>query len=304
MTYPHPPYRLGLDIGGTAIKAGLVSDTGEVCSLARLEARPLMSVRACRELTFELAEKLPDLPLAEDAGVAVAGAVDLHGALVLMPNIQLDPRLLACALEQELGLSCAPPINDADAAALGELGSRPGTSDLLLVTLGTGVGAGIVSGGRLLAGARGCAGELGHLKVAPEGRACSCGGSGCLERYCSASGLLLTYGEQTGRDPRVREAREVFAACRAGEAAALRAVSEMAETLGRGLAQACCLIDPELVVIGGGMGAEGDLYLDATRRSFDSRCLPPQRGLPIERARLGNAAGVVGAAAWSRGCPA
>ena len=183
----------------------------------------------------------------------------------------------------------------------------------MLVTLGTGVGAGFVIDGAFMEGAHGAAGEMGHLTIKSSGRLCNCGRMGCLERYVSSGGLVLTFREVESlshatsicRPASDTDAAEVFRAAREGDPCAREAVLLFADDLGHGLAQAACLLDPSLIVLGGGLSASSDLFIGDVRRAFFDAALVPCKETQIEAARLGNDAGMRGAAscaerAWKR----
>ncbi|MBR3861740.1 MAG: ROK family protein [Oscillospiraceae bacterium] len=172
------------------------------------------------------------------------------------------------------------------------------------MTLGTGVGGGVIVGGRLLGGVHGCGGELGHIKVhADEPEPCGCGKRGCLEQYASATGLVRTARallEATARPSALREipldAKAVFDCARAGDALALEAVEILADSLGQALTAVSCVCDPEIFVLGGGVSAAGDILLQAVEAAFRRYAFPPAEGTRFALARLGNEAGIYGCA--------
>ena len=197
-------------------------------------------------------------------------------------------------------------MNDANAAALGELwqGSARDLSSFVMVTLGTGVGGGVVTGGKLVSGAFGAGGEIGHITVnAGETRVCGCGRRGCLEQYASATGIVWLYQQACkadgGEHPKPEHATDtitVFNACRDGDACAERAIDQMCDTLGLALAQISCVIDPAAYLIGGGVAGGFDLFAERLAASFRSHCLSTSASARILPCSLGNEAGMYGVA--------
>lgn len=302
---------LGIDIGGTAVKFGVLDAAGRVLSRSTLATRDLTDRASQRAFALAIADLLPPgvEPARVDAvGCAVPGAVDDQGRIGLIPNASIDADGLMSALADAFPSSRIATLNDANAAALGEqwLGAGAGVASVLMVTLGTGIGAGVIAGSRVLGGAHGCAGEIGHLCVERRGRACSCGATGCLEQYASARGLVRTMIEES--EPAAfhpahdADAAAVFSALEAGDVAARRAVDRFCETLAFGLAAAACTIDPHVILIGGGVSESFDLFARKLRRDFARFAIPPCKSTPIEKARLGNDAGFMGAARFAHAC--
>jgi glucokinase len=186
---------------------------------------------------------------------------------------------LAAMLGERCGVPCVLG-NDANAAALGEwrYGAGRGCEDFLVVTLGTGLGSGIVTGGRLLLGPRGDAGELGHTILVPDGRACTCGRHGCLEAYVSIRGMLATHAELTGGQPPITEVRQLAALAAAGDAPALATFERTAYWLAIGLANCAAIVPPERIVLFGGIARSGDLLLAPLRQHFAAQLLRIHNG--------------------------
>ena len=234
-------------------------------------------------------------------GVGLPGLVDRGGRLHFAPNL---PGVVDVAVGDLLQARLGVPVvvdNDATAACWGErqLGAASGADDVVVVTLGTGIGGGIVSGGRLQRGANGFAGEIGHMVVDPNGPECPCGKRGCWERYASGSGL--------GRLARERGLGErgeaVTAAARQGDPAAAKVMAEFAWWVALGLANLAYVLDNELFVLGGGLIEAGDVLLEPTREAFTallagSAFRPPVR---LKAAALGEHAGAIGAALLAGG---
>lgn len=297
---------LGIDIGGTTIKFGLVDDTGTIHFQSSIVTTKLDSKTAAAQAAQDMHELLPHDPQQPQAiGVAVPGSVDAYGALTMAPNIALDLNLLIQALEREFAPASTFVINDANAAALGELwvGAAASVQDYVFVTLGTGVGGGIVYNGEILIGYQGGAGEIGHITVEPKGHRCGCGRDGCLEMYASARGLVLLYLDEAKntQDPPVKlehpaHAKPIFDAARMGNKSAQRAIGHLSDYLAQALSQITCVVAPECFVIGGGMSAAYDLFAPSLVAYYKRYTLPAAKNTPIKQAQLGNDAGLLGAA--------
>lgn len=278
----------GIDIGGTTVKIGrfengLLAEKFEIPTDTRQGGKNILS---------DIAAVLGP---ADAAGLAVPGPVTENGLVNGCVNLGWGVFSPAEALTALTGIP-ARCCNDANAAALGEQwqGGGRGYRDVLMVTLGTGVGAGLVLDGRLLPGSHGAAGELGHLCVEPgETLPCSCGGRGCLEQYASATGLVRLAGE-AGLGP--ISAKELFDLARAGQETALQLVDTACEKLGRGLAMACCAFDPEIIVLGGGVSRAGEFLRLRVETWFQKYAFHACRSTPLVLATLGNDAGIYGAA--------
>ena len=304
------PYAFGVDLGGTTIKTGLFAADGTL--LEKWEI-PTRRARGGAMLLPDIAESLADAAarhgLAREAicgvGLGVPGAETAGRHVAPCVNLDGWGGDVGAALEQRCGLRVSV-VNDANAAALGEMwrGGGAGLRDLVFLTLGTGVGGGVIVDGRLLGGVHGCGGELGHIKIhADEPEPCGCGKRGCLEQYASATGLVRTARrllEATERPSALREgplsAKAVFDCARAGDALALEAVEILADSLGQALTAVSCVCDPEIFVLGGGVSAAGDILLQAVEAAFRRYAFPPAEGTRFALARLGNEAGIYGCA--------
>ena len=281
----------GIDIGGTGVKLGLFDGT------TLLEKRTIPTDRSDggTHILTDIVRALPEGAVA--AGIGVPGAVLPDGTVNRCVNLGWG----VCRPGEEFtaltGLPCRV-CNDANAAALGEQwqGAGAGYRSLLMVTLGTGVGGGLVLDGNLVTGAHGAAGEIGHLCVNPEEpEHCACGRKGCLEQYASATGITRLAGK-AGLG--AVTAREVFDQAREGEEEALALVDEVCDILGRGLAAACTVVNPEAIVLGGGVARAGEILRarveEAYRRSSFHAC----RETAILLSALGSDAGLYGAARY------
>lgn len=309
---------LGLDLGGTQIKAGVVDAQGRVLGRAvgptGADHRPQAVVTRLLDVGREAAdaagvafEALPAI------GLGVPGPVD-HGRGVVRACVNLGweqvpiGRLLAEAAGRPVALE-----NDANAAALGEFAvaraDDPALEDLVLITLGTGIGSGVVVGGQLVRGAYGLAGEIGHLVLYPRGRACPCGQRGCLETYASATALLqhvresIAAGHGAGSSLATAAAagtlstQAVFAAAAQGDALAERQIAALAEALALACINVCRVVDPQRVLFGGGLAGAGESLLRPIQEAYREHLWRvPQPPLALCLAVLGNDAGFIGAA--------
>lgn len=309
---------LGIDVGGTGIKGAAVAEDGTLSHRSE-RVTPAHDVDAIAGTIADLVRDLADGCQHEGAevgavGVACAGFVDAAGGTVLFaPNLAWRDAPLKERLD---GLVGRPVFleNDANAAAWGEFrfGGASHADDMMLVTVGTGVGGGIVSEGELLRGSEGIAAEIGHLRVVPDGNRCGCGNKGCLEAYASGSALVregreLVRGgsphagalsDLCGGDPEQLTGYLITQAATDGDAAATELFADLGRWLGEGVASLVAVLDPELIVIGGGVSEAGDLLLEPTRAAFGRQLTGRghRRQADIVLAELGNDAGMIGAA--------
>jgi glucokinase len=302
---------VGIDVGGTSIKMGLITQAGQIVESTSVRTEHLEDSEACCSVASALVEMIcghgSQPSDVAGIGLAVPGVVRADGTLAMAANISLDLASLISAMREAFPGTPVLPLNDANAAALGEQwqGAGGGVPNIVFVTLGTGVGAGIVVDGRLVTGAHGMAGEVGHINVnRDERQPCTCGCFGCLEQYASARGLIRLYREECARAAvecvpiaHATDALAVFNAARAGDPHAQVACDDLADYLGRALATIAAVVDPDAFVIGGGMSGGWDTYGDALLESYRSHVTPDGRDTPIRAARLGNTAGMLGAAA-------
>ncbi len=310
-------WAVGVDVGGTKIAAGLVDEHGRVQARERTESpakHPAQIVRTIGGLVRSLAGSAP----VEAVGVSAAGFVDkARATVVFAPNLAWRDEPLKRLLEHELDLPVVVE-NDANAAAWGEFtfGAGEDVEDLLLLTIGTGVGGGVVIDGELVRGGFGMGGEVGHIAMVPGGVRCGCGNLGCLESYGSGSALVRVARERAvadpgpagdlvklaGGDPAAITGPLITRAARGGDAFAIARLTELGDWLGQGVATLTAVLDPNVVVIGGGVSEAGELLLDPIRSSFEQHVTG--RGhrpmLEVRQARLGNAGGLIGVADLAR----
>ncbi|MBW3662124.1 MAG: ROK family protein [Actinobacteria bacterium] len=298
-----PIQAVGIDVGGTKLVAAAIAHDGSIVERAR-RVSPAGDAEALLDLIAALAEELgPGAPV----GIGVAGIVDRGGVLVYAPNLDLVDLPMGPALEERLGRRPVV-LNDASAAVVAEsrLGAAAGSRDVVLLTLGTGVGGGLVVDGSVVEGANGFATELGHLIVHEGGRRCPCGNLGCLEAYASGTAIGVLGRERvesgvstTLADVDPIDGKAVSAAAQAGDQVARDVLTEMGHWLGVGLAGLVNALDPEVVVIGGGAASHTAGYvLPAATASMSARVIGTPRRKPpsIVLAQLGDDAGMLGAA--------
>jgi glucokinase len=312
----HMGLTIGVDIGGTKIAAGVVDEEGSILRTCTVPTPPTPD--GVIDAIADAVRTVGTGHEAEAVGIGAAGYVDDKRATILFaPNINWRHEPLKDKVEQRVGLPVVVE-NDANAAAWGEyrFGAGQGHEDVVCVTLGTGLGGGIIIGNKLRRGRFGVAGEFGHLRVVPDGLLCGCGSQGCWEQYASgralvryarqraaatpeAAGILLGLGD--GRPDSI-EGRHVSQAARQGDPVAVDSFRELARWAGAGLADLASLFDPSAFIVGGGVSDEGDLVLDPIRKSFRRRLVgsPYRPHAQVLAARLGGQAGLVGAADLAR----
>jgi glucokinase len=301
-------YGFGVDIGGTTVKLGLFRTDGELLDKWEIPTRReqdgsqiLPDVAAA--IRAKLEEKNLDPADVQGIGVGVPGPVTEDG--VVRKCINLGWGIFN--VEETLSGLTGYPVkaaNDANVAALGEMwqGAGKGAKNLVMVTLGTGVGGGVIIDGHILPGVTGAAGEIGHIPVKDdEPLVCGCGKRGCLEQYASATGvvtlakraLAASSAPSSLRGLEVT-ARDVFDAAKAGDALALEVVEQFGEILGKGLAAVACVVNPEVFVIGGGVSRAGAILTDVVEKYFTPNTFHACRDAKFQLAKLGNDAGIYG----------
>jgi glucokinase len=297
---------LGIDIGGTKIAGGLVdADNGTVLLQSRTPTNALEGGAAVLERAVALGRQLlvagaeQGIPFPTATGVGAGGQIDAETGIVLAASDLLPGwagTRIAEAFSDALGIPCVAD-NDVNALAAGEcrFGAGRDSDNLVFLALGTGVGGGIISNGRLHRSHVGVSGELGHLILVPDGLPCTCGGKGCLEQYVSGPALLRQYHAIGG--PRLPDGLSLAdMARRDPESHAARAIRLCGDLLGLGLASLVNIFGPERVIIGGGLASLGNLLLEPARRVVAARALTMVRQTPIVTAQLGQDASIVGAA--------
>jgi glucokinase len=309
---------IGIDIGGTKVLGGVVTGTGEILATARRDT-PREGGRALTEAIANVATELAQQYPVDSIGVSAAGFISSDRQTMLAtPNISnWNGVNLVAELTEILDKKIALE-NDANAAAWGEFkfGAGRGRNDLMMLTLGTGVGGGLILDGSVFRGAFGIGAELGHIRIVPEGHLCGCGIRGCLEQYASGSALMRHAREAIDASPLLARnlldrgdgtieglrGSDITEAARDDDPVAIAAFNTMATYLGAGIASLCAVIDPSCVVLGGGVIDAGELFLGPTRDAA-LRLIPFSGKHPypeIVAAELGNHAGLVGVADLSR----
>ncbi|WP_028658853.1 ROK family glucokinase [Nocardioides insulae] len=307
----------GVDVGGTKILGGVVDGDGTVVEELRVES-PATNPHEIEDAIASVVRELAGRHPIATVGVGAAGYVDKTRSRVLFaPNIAWRDVDLKTGLEKRIDLPVVIE-NDANAAAWGEFryGAGEDVDDLLLVTVGTGVGGGLVLDGELYRGAFGVGAEIGHMRVVPGGILCGCGNHGCFEQYASGNALvrevreaarggsLLARGvlDLAGGDPEAIKGPLISRAAVAGDPFAIESLATVGTWLGEGIASLTAVLDPAVVAVGGGVSEVGELLLGPTRAAFGNsltgRGYRPR--LEIRKASLGNRAGLIGAADLSR----
>ncbi len=302
---------LGIDVGGTKIETLRVARDGTVLDRTRVPT-PAEDPEATIGAMIDAAKGLLD-PEVVAVGVGAAGLVDAStGVLRFAPNLAWRELPIAARMSDALGLPCQVD-NDANVAAWGEyrFGAGRGYRHMLLVTVGTGIGGGVVAGRRLFRGAHGFAAEIGHIIVEPNGPLCGCGNRGCWEQVASGQAIgrlgreaaiehpMSLIAELAGKDAAAVTGETVTMAANQGDDVAIRILAQVGHRLGEGIAGLVNVLDPQVVVVGGGAIVAGDLLLDPARESFFGSVEGPEHrpAVPIVPAQLENDAGAVGAAA-------
>ena len=304
---------IGLDIGGTKISGGVIDGKGVILSQGRRDT-PALDPAAIIAEAASLTRELSSQHQIDAVGVACAAFIDRSGSTVYFsPNLAWRDEPLKARLESALELPVTIE-NDANAAAWGEFrfGAAADAGNMVMVTVGTGIGGGVVVDGVLMRGAFGVAAELGHMRVVPGGIRCGCGNRGCWEMYASGTALVreaqelvvsgsplaARLGELCAGDPARLRGPDVTRAAAEGDPAAIELLGDLGVWIGEGLASVAAILDPELVVLGGGVSEAGALLIDpalaAFRRNLTGRGHRPEARFAL--ASLGNDAGMIGAA--------
>lgn len=300
----------GVDIGGTTVKIGLFQTTGVLKEKWEIPTHvENHGVSILADIANSIEEKLKETTIAKEEiagiGVGVPAPVDAEGVVQNTVNLGWGYKEVKRELEELTGLNVRVG-NDANVAALGEmwLGAASGEKNMLMVTLGTGVGGGIVVDGQPLIGAHGAGGEIGHMHVNPhETEHCGCGNTGCLEQYASATGVVklakkhleTSTVESVLRTEEV-DAKAVFDALKDGDALAEEIVEEFSNYLGTALANLAAVTDPSVIVIGGGVSKAGQILIDHVQTYFSKHAFFANKDTRLVLASLGNDAGMCGAA--------
>ena len=302
-------YVFGVDIGGTTVKIGIFTDDGKLLDKWEI---PTRTDEGGKYILSDIAESIEDRRV--EMGI---DKKDVLGVGMGVPGpVRADGTVLRCVnlgwgifnVEEELSKLTGYVVkagNDANMAALGEMwqGGGKGHRNIVMVTLGTGVGGGIIINGKMISGVNGAGGEIGHICVNDsETEKCGCGNTGCLEQYTSATGIVRSANillNTTDKPSKLRtvqyiSAKEIFDAAKDGDELAASLVENHGKVLGKALAQIACVVDPEIFVIGGGVSRAGDILVDTTKKYFLEYAFHACRTTQFALATLGNDAGIYG----------
>ena len=304
-------YCFGIDVGGTTVKCGLFQTDGTLVDKWEIPTRTENKGEnilpdVANAINLKLEEKKIDKADVEGVGIGIPGPINSKGEAACAVNLYWGFTPVAQILHDLTGLK-AKAGNDANVAALGEAWKRAaaGAQNVILVTLGTGVGGGIIIDGKIVAGAHGAGGEIGHVTVVQdEKEACNCGNKGCLEQYASATGIVRVAGrmlaaseeDSTLRGLQNITAKDVLDAFKAGDTLAGRIMECVGGLLGSAIAGFAAVVDPEAIVIGGGVSKAGQPLIDCIQKHYIRHAFPSCKETPIKLATLGNDAGIYGAA--------
>lgn len=301
----------GIDIGGTAVKVGMFSTDGTLLLKWDFATRKTENGKdILHDAAKFIKDKMQENNLTEEkvigVGIGIPGPVRDNGEVLELANLGLGYFNIEEEMKALTGLKVKAG-NDANVAALGELwmGGGKGYRNLVLATLGTGVGGGVILGGTVLAGTNGAAGEIGHLLVNYEETAvCGCGKSGCLEQYASATGIVRVAKQileksnepSTLRSYQELSAKAVFDRAKEGDKLALEAVEKACYYLGVAMANIAQVVDPEVFVIGGGVSKAGEIITETVKKHYNKYVMNALKNKEFKLATLGNDAGIYGAA--------
>lgn len=303
-------YCFGVDIGGTTVKIGLFQEDGKIQEKWEIKTRT--EEKGCNilpDIAKSLMEHLKKNAISKDdvigIGIGVPAPITEEGIVKATANLGWDYKNVRQEMEELTGFHTATG-NDANVAALGEmwLGGGRGCKNMIMVTLGTGVGGGIIVGGKILTGAHGAGGEIGHLCVNyEETEQCGCGNRGCLEQYASATGITRLAKKKLEKTDRTTilkngpvNAKTVFDAVKAGDQIADEIAVEFGKYLGYALANLAAAVDPAVIVIGGGVSRAGQVLIPYIEKPYKERVFFANENVSFALAELGNDAGICGAA--------
>ena len=301
-------YGFGVDLGGTTVKIACFKENGELTDKWEIPTDTRNGgSRILPDIAASIAAYRQEKGVTDciGIGIGVPGPVNDRGVVNCCVNLGWGTLDIQTALEQLTGVPVRAG-NDATVAALGECwkGGGQGSSSMIMVTLGTGVGGGIVIDGKALHGVHGAGGEIGHIMLnKEETETCGCGKKGCVEQYCSATGIVRLARKYFAaheipsplRNIEALTAKDIFDAAKAEDPAALAILDQVYRYMGEFLANICCVIDPEIVVLGGGVSKAGQMLLDGTKTYFEKYAFHGCKDVQLALASLGNDAGVYGA---------
>ena len=305
-------YCFGIDVGGTSIKCGFFTAEGELLEKWEIPTRTEnQGENILPDIAKSIEKKMEEKAISKEqvtgVGIGVPGPVNKNGEIPTAVNLNWGYKHISKEMEELTGLP-SKAGNDANVAALGEAwkGGAAGCANVILATLGTGVGGGIIVDGKIVAGAHGAGGEIGHANVKhDETDSCNCGNKGCLEQMASATGIVrlakkaLAASDQESALRAAGDklsAKKVFDAYKAGDALAAEIVEEFGDYLGGALATFATVVDPDVILIGGGISRAGQPLVDVVEKYYKKYAFTPCKETPIRLAELGNDAGIYGSA--------
>lgn len=303
-------YAFGVDLGGTTVKMGLFTTDGNLTDMWEIPTRTEENGKfILSDIADAISKKIEEENLSKDdiegVGLGVPGPVTENGTVLQCVNLGWGVFNVVDTLSELTGLKVKAG-NDANVAALGEMwqGGGKGYQSIVMVTLGTGVGGGVVINGKVIAGANGAGGEIGHINVnAHDDYVCGCGNTGCLELYSSATGVVRMTKKYLEKNPDVNtklrdfenlQAKDIFDCAKDGDKVALEQCELVGKYLGKALASVACVVNPEAFVIGGGMARAGEILMDAIVKHYKKFAFHACRDIEFKQAKLGNNAGIYG----------
>lgn len=301
----------GVDLGGTTVKMGLFTEAGEVLEKWEIITRKEENGKnILPDIAESIKKKMAEKSIAKEdvvgVGIGVPGPVDGKGVIYKAANLGWGVFSVKDTLSELLAGIRVEAGNDANVAALGEMwkGGGQGHANMVAVTLGTGVGGGIIIDGKMLTGCTGAGGEIGHIHVNDdETDSCGCGNKGCLEQYASATGVNRLAKKRLAKDDKASvlrgkdiNAKVVWDAVKEGDELAIEVANQFGEYLGKGLASVACVVNPEVFVIGGGVSKAGDILIKYMKPHYEKNVFHGSRNCEFALATLGNDAGIYGAA--------
>ncbi|GEA30438.1 MULTISPECIES: ROK family glucokinase [Clostridium] len=304
-------YIFGVDIGGTTVKLGLFETEGTLLEKWEIKTRKEEKGKyIIKDIVETIENKLNENNISKTEvlgiGIGVPGPVKDDGTVLKCVNLGWKVFNIVDQVNKLVKLPIKA-ANDANVAALGEMwrGGGKGYKNAVMVTLGTGVGGGIIVDGKIISGSNGAGGEIGHIKVSDnETECCGCGNKGCLEQYASATGIV-SLANKALKNTKTKSdlknfgnlsAKDIFDSAKAGDELALELVDDFGNRLGKALANIACVIDPEIFVIGGGVSKNGSFLIESITKYFKENAFHISRNTKFELAKLGNDAGIYGAA--------
>lgn len=300
----------GVDVGGTTVKIGLFSAEGQLEDKWEIVTRKDNGGEyILGDIAASIDAKLQEKNLTKEnvggIGIGIPGPITEDGTVLKCANLGWDVFDVADELSKLTGIKNVKVGNDANVAALGEMwkGGGKGYKDVIMVTLGTGVGGGVILNGKILTGSNGAAGEIGHLTVNyDEPDTCGCGKKGCLEQFASATGIVKQTGRilaATDKASKLREmkdftAKDIFDLAKDGDELCMESVEELGRYLGIACSHVAAVVDPQVFVIGGGVSRAGSILIDVIKKNYESNVMFALKNKEFKLAELGNDAGMYG----------